>query len=148
MIYERIRADIVTSMKNKESAVTDVLRLLDSEIQTKALTINKPITDDLVLDVITKGIKQRNESIEAYTKYNRQDLLQKEILERDIYKKYQPEQLSQEDLTKLIDEQIIATGAKTIKDMGLVMKILNPMIKGKADSKIVSEIIKSKLGNV
>jgi uncharacterized protein YqeY len=132
-------------MKSKTTVLTGILRLLDSEIQTKALTINKLIDDDLALGVIAKCITQRNKSIEEYTKCNRTDLAQKELDEIDIYKRYQPSQLTTEELTKIVDEQIAESGAKTMKDMGQLMKILRTDLTGKANMELVSEIVKSKL---
>ena len=148
MIYEKIREDIKSSMKCNTKFVTNTLRLLDSDIQRKALDLNKEITDDLVLDVIAKGIKQRTESIEMFNKGNRIELAKKEMIEQDIFKKYQPEQLSNEELTNIINQQIEISNAKTIKDMGRLMGFLMPLLKGKADSKTISEIVRSKLNMI
>ena len=148
MIYEKIREDIKSSMKYNTKFVTNTLRLLDSDIQRKALDLNKEITDDLVLDVIAKGIKQRTESIEMFNKGNRIELAKKEMIEQDIFKKYQPEQLSNEELTNIINQQIEISNAKTIKDMGRLMGFLMPLLKGKADSKTISEIVRSKLNMI
>lgn len=146
MIYEKIRADIIKSMKEKNSFVLNTLRMLDSDIQKKALDTNKPISDDLVLDVIVKCIKQRNESAQVYKENNRIEASEKELDEVLIMSKYQPTQLTQEEIIKIIDDAITLTGAKSIKEMGKLMKEVSPLVKGKADNKVVSEIIKGKLG--
>ena len=143
--YKKIKAEIVTAMKAKESDKVTILRGLDGAIQLKAKNDLVEIDEAIVIDVISKGIKQRNESIEAYVKGGRQDLVDKEQIELDMYKAYLPSQLTTEELEAIIDAAIAQVDAKSIKDMGAVNKIVMPQIKGKADGKTVSEIVKSKL---
>jgi uncharacterized protein YqeY len=143
--YKKIKADIITAMKAKESDKVLILRGLDGAIQLKAKNDLVEIDEGLVIDVISKGIKQRNESIDAYVKGNRQDLADKEQVELDLYKAYLPAQLTEAEIVAIVDAAIAETGAKTIKEMGAVNKIVMPKIKGRADGKTVSEIVKSKL---
>jgi len=145
MIYEIIKADIIKSMKDKTKFVTETLRCLDSDIQLKALNTKKPITDDLVLDVIAKCIKQRNDSVEIYTKHNRVNAAQKELSEIYIMQKYQPEQLTEDKVKQIIEATIELTGYTDLKDMGKLMKEVNQQVKGKADGKLVAELVKNVL---
>jgi len=143
--YKKLKSDIVAAMKAKHPTRVQILRGLDGAIQLKAKNDLVEIDESLVITVIEKGIKQRNESIEAYTKGNRPDLVATEMIELGIYQGYLPEQLTDAEIEEIVDVAISSTGASTIKDMGSVNKIIMPQIKGKADGKRVSEIIKGKL---
>jgi len=143
-IYNTIREDIKKSMKEKNGETT-TLRSIDSAIQLKAKNLKVDITDDIVLDVVSKGLKQRQDSIDAFAKGNRMDLIQIEMQEMLIIERYLPEQLSDADIEVIILESIIETDAKTIKDMGKVMGMVMKQTKGKADNGKISGIIKQKL---
>lgn len=143
-IYTRIRDDIKTSMKEKNGETT-VLRSIDSAIQLKAKNSKVDITDDIVLDVVSKGLKQRQDSIDAFAKGNRMDLIQIEMQEMLIIEKYLPEQLSDEAIEEIVDNAIKYAGATSIKDMGKVMGMVMKQTKGKADNSKVSSIIKHRL---
>lgn len=143
--YKKIKADIVTAMKAKDKKLTAILRGLDGAIQLRAKNERVDVDESITLGVIEKGIKQRLESIDAYTKGNRPDLLVVEQEEMDVYKSYLPEQLNESDLIAIIDAAIAQVGATVIKDMGAVNKIVMPQVKGRADGKRVSEIVKGKL---
>ena len=106
----------------------------------------RAVSDDDVIAVLTKMVKQRRESIEQFTKGNRQDLADKEQAELDLIQQYLPEQLSEAEIDQLINQVISETGAETIKDMGKVMGKLKPQIQGKAEMGPVSAKIKAKLG--
>ena len=134
-------------MKSRDSKLVQILRGLDGAIQLKAKNDLVEIDEGLVIDVISKGIKQRNESIDAYTKGSRLDLVMQEESERGIYMSYLPAQLTNDEIVAIVEAAIAQVGATSIKDMGSVNKIVMPQIKGKADSKSVSEIVKSKLSN-
>jgi uncharacterized protein YqeY len=103
-------------------------------------------SDEDVIEVVGKEIKKRKESIELYEKGGRQELADKEKREMEILQKYLPEQLSEEEVHKLIDSAVSQAGASTMQDMGKVMGILSPQIKGKADGGMVSAIVREKLG--
>jgi uncharacterized protein len=142
-IYAQIKAHISEAMKEKKSFVLSTLRFLDSEIQRKALDSQKPITDDLVISVLEKGVKQRNESIEQFTKGNRPDLVQKEMTEKDIYKKYLPEAMSEDQIKNVIMKVYESVKENPNKNamMGLIMKAIMSELKGKADGKLVSKLV-------
>lgn len=140
-IYEEIRKDIVKSMKEKNGE-TETLRYLDSLIQTKALDSKTEISNSLVLKVIEKSVNQRRESIEAFQKGNREDLVKKEEFELEILSRYLPEQLADFEIEKIVKEAIKSENALSIKDMGRVMKVVIEQTKGSADSKTVSKFVK------
>jgi len=148
-IYAKIKEDIIISMKKGNKIVTSTLRLLVDVIQKKAMAkkINiEDITDDIVIDCINSSIKQREESISEFKKGNRDDLVQKEEAEMFIIKQYQPKQMSDEDLTAVIQAIISVARAKTDPasslTMGVVMKDVMADLKGKADGKRINEIVK------
>lgn len=143
--YKKIKVDIITAMKAKDKKLTTILRGLDGAIQLRAKNERVDVDENITLGVIEKGIKQRLESIDAYTKGNRPDLLVVEQEEMDVYKSYLPEQLTESDLIAIIDAAIAQVGATVVKDMGAVNKIVMPQVKGRADGKRVSEIVKGKL---
>lgn len=103
------------------------------------------LTDEEVLSVITSEVKKRKDAIALYQQGNRPELAEKEQKEIEVFKKYLPEQLSEEEIRKLVQESVEKTGAKEIKDIGKVMADLNPKIKGKADGGTVSKIVKELL---
>lgn len=144
-ILTAIMADIKEAMKSKDTETLLTLRTLHSEIKNVGIDQRKETTDEDVSSVIAKGIKQRLDAIEQFEKAERKDLVEKEKMQIDIYKKYQPKQLERSEIETLADKAIEETGATLKKDMGKVMKSLMPLVKGKADGRLVSEIVNSKL---
>jgi len=133
-------------MKNKDTLKLSTLRLLKGAIDLEK--INKKldtISDEDIVVIISKQIKTRKESIAEFEKGNRTDLIDKTKKEIEILSSYMPELLSEEEVTKIIDEAIVKVNASTIKDMGLVMKEVSAKLKGRADMSLVSSIIKNKL---
>ncbi len=145
MLKDRIYQDIVAAMKAKDKDKLSVLRMLKGSLQLENINKGKELTDDVVIDVISREIKQRKESIAEFTKGGREDLANETVKEIEILKAYLPEQLSEEEIEKIID-QVFATVAPTsAKDMGKVMKEVTPLVKGKADMSHVSALIKERL---
>jgi uncharacterized protein YqeY len=144
-LIERIEEDFKSALKSGDRIKTSVLRLLKSALKNKEIELQRPLTDDDCLSVISSQIKQRKDSIEQYEKAGRADLAANEKAELDILTQYLPDQLSQEGIIQLIKETIKETGAKGPKDMGIVMKALMPKIKGRADGKLVNRIVKEVL---
>ncbi len=145
-VKEKIVADMKEAMKAKDMTKVSTLRLLLSEIKNKEIDKKGELTDEEIYALIQKAVKQRKESIEQYRSGGRNDLVQKEEAELKILESYLPEQLSKDELERIIEEAIKETGATTMKDMGKVMKIVMPKVKGRADGKIVNEMVKKKLG--
>ena len=145
-IREKIMADIKTAMIAKDSVKLNTLRFLNSAIKNKEIDSRpEPITAEDIMGVIKKLVKQRKESIDQFTTAGRMDLADQETAELKVLEAYMPSQMSREQIEAMITDIIAATGAKTIKDMGTVMKEAMAKSAGNADGKILSEVIKSKL---
>ncbi len=145
-LKEKIMQDMKEAMKAKDTAKVSTLRLLISEIKNKEIDKRGELTDDEILAVIQKAVKQRKESIEQYEKAGRSDLVEKEKKELEILEAYLPQPLSEEELEAIIDEAIKEAQATSVKDMGKVMKIVMPKVRGRADGKIVNQKVREKLG--
>ncbi len=152
-LKEAIQRDLQEALKAREELKTSVLRLVSSAILNKEKDKRYKskagkdvlLTDEEVLEVILSEAKKRKEAIELYERGGRPELARKEKSELEILGKYLPEQISEEDLKKLVKGVVEKTGAKDIKDMGKVMGVLMPQLKGRADGNIVSKIIKELL---
>lgn len=145
-ILPKIMNEIKDAMRSKDSLKLSTLRFLHSAIKNREIELRpNPMTDDESMGVIKKLVKQRKESIEQYKAGNRQDLVDQEAAELKILETYLPAQMSKEQVEKLVAEVIASTGAKTVKDMGPVMKEVLAKSGGAADNKLVSELVRSKL---
>lgn len=145
-LREKIMADVKSAMVSKDTIKLNTLRFLQSAIKNKEIELRpNPITADDVMSVIKKIVKQRKESIEQFTTAGRQDLVDQETAELKVMEAYMPAQMSKEQIEKMVAEVIAATGAKSIKDMGTVMKEAQARSGGQADGKTLSEVIKAKL---
>ena len=147
-MYDKIKSDIVSAMKEKDTLKLQTLRGVKGEIDLAHIDKKVEINDELVTDVLSHQIKTRKESIAEFEKGNREDLVNKTNDEINLLLSYLPEQLTEDELVKLIDEVIAKVNPTSPKDMGLVMKEVNPLVKGKADMKVVSTMIKDKLSNL
>ncbi len=147
-LLEQLSKDMVVSMKNKDSFSLGVIRMAKGAIQLEAINKKKELTEDEAVAVISKQIKMRNDSIQEFTKANRMDLVEQNKKEIEILSKYMPEQLSLEEVNKIIDEAFEKVNPTSSKDMGLIMKEVSPKLKGKADMGQVNAIIKEKLSNI
>lgn len=147
-MYDKLKQDIVLSMKEKNTLKLQTLRGIKGSVDLEHINKKIDITDEVVIDIISRGIKTRKESILEFEKGNRQDLIDKTNIEINILKEYLPEQLSDEDLNKILDDVFSKVNPTSSKDMGLIMKELTPLVKGKCDMKEVSSIIKDRLSNL
>jgi len=146
MLEEKILNDYKEAMKNKETLKSSVLSFLRAEMINVAVAKKKKALDDNeVISVIRKQVKARQDSIDQFTKGLRQDLADKETKELEILKSYLPKELSCEEIKKIIEEAVIATGAQEVKDMGKVMKEVNAKIAGQADGKVISDLVRERL---
>lgn len=135
-------------MKSGELFRRDVLRLIDSAIKNVEIEKQKResgLSDEEVLEVILRAVKQRQDSIKQYTDGGRSDLAEKEQKELDIVMEYMPEQLSVEEIEKVVGEVILEIGASMPSDIGRVMGQAMAKMKGKADGNVVKEIVQKKL---
>lgn len=144
-LLQEILADIKVAMKAHDSVTLEVLRTLHSDIKNVAINAKKDVTDDIVLDVLAKSIKQRNESIEMLRKGGREENAQEEEKTLAVYQKYLPKQLSEDEVKALIEEIKAQVGAQGPKDMGKIMKELTPKTKGRFDGRRVSDLVKAAL---
>jgi uncharacterized protein YqeY len=146
-LLQKIEEDFKVALKHSDKLRISVLRLIKAAIKNKQIEKQADLTDDDVLSILSTLLKQRRESIEQFSKGGRWDLVEKEKQELEIVQSYMPEQLSIEELDSLIKQAISESGVKDSKEIGKVMKILMPKIKGKADGKIVSQRAKELLEN-
>lgn len=151
MLYETISKDMVNAMKSKDKDTLNTLRLLKSAIDLY-LVNNKldrnNASDEVVIDVVSKQVKTHRESIEEFKKGNRLDLVENLNREIELLSKYLPEQLSSDELNKIVDEVFEKVNPTSVKDMGAIMKEITPLVKGKADMREVNTIIKTKLASL
>ena len=140
-----IQEEVKTALKSGEKFRASTLRLIVSALKSEEKNKAKALTDNEALEILTKMIKQRKDSISQFETANRMELAQKEKDEIEIIQNYLPEQLSEEELSVLIKEVIKEINAESIKDMGKVMGILKPKITGKADAGIASGLVKKLL---
>lgn len=145
-LEERILSDYKEAMKAKDALKSSVLNFLRAELMNTALAKKKSKLDDSeVIAVIRKQIKERQDSIEQFTKGMRQDLADKEAGEAAILKDYLPQELSADELKKIIEEAICLVGAQGLKDMGKVMKEAGAQAAGRADGKMLSDMVRERL---
>ncbi|MEG6548732.1 GatB/YqeY domain-containing protein [Desulfocurvibacter africanus] len=144
-IAKQIEQDFVTAYKAKEQLRVAVLRMLKTAIKNRHVELMRELSDDEILDVIIKQVKQRQEAEEQFRAANRAELADKESAEADILRSYLPAQLSREELAALVDKIVIDLGASGLKDMGRVMKAIMDSHKGRVDGKAVSELVKARL---
>jgi uncharacterized protein YqeY len=144
-LSEQVRADLTESMKARSAERTSVLRMLQAAIKNEQINLQHELADEEVMSVIRKAVKQRQDSIEQYTKGNRPDLASKEASELEILKTYLPPELSDEEIESGVREIIASTGAQSKKDMGKVMKEATARYKGRADGKKIQEIVSRNL---
>ena len=147
-MFERINKDLDSSMKEQDKFKLSVLRMLKSAIKSEEINKKDTLTDDEVINVIKKQVKVRNASLEEYKEYNRLDLAESLSKEIEILKVYLPEELSLDELNKIIDEKFNELNPTSIKDMGRVIKEVSSIVGARADMSVVSKIIKDKLKNM
>ena len=147
-LVEKINEDMKQAMKNQEKEKLGVIRMLKSAIQMAKIELKHDLVDEEVIDVVSKQIKMRKDSIEEFSKASREDLVEQYQREVEFLTAYMPEQLSLEEVTKIIDEVFASVNPTSPKQMGLIMKEVNPKVRGKFDMGEVSKIIKEKLSNL
>ena len=147
-LNDRIMNDLKEAMKNKDSFKLGVIRMVKGAIQLEKINKKRDLNDEEVIDVISKQIKLRKDSINEFEKAGRNDLADTTKKEVEVLNEYMPEQLSSEEVNKIIDEAFAKVNPTSQKDMGLIMKEVTPKVKGKADMGEVSRIIKEKLNNI
>ena len=144
-MVEKLEKDMIEAMKAKDMFRLTVIRMVKGALKQEQIDHKKEINDELLIDVVNKQIKMRKDSITEFEKGNRQDLVDKTQAEIDILLAYLPEQLSSEEVEKIINDIFEEVKPEGMKDMGKVMGLAQGKLKGKADMKEVSTIIRNKL---
>lgn len=145
-LSERINNDLKEAMKSKDSFRLSVIRMVKGAMQLAKPNPREELTDDDVITVISKQIKMRNDSIKEFEAAGRSDLVEQDKKEIEILNTYMPKQLSEEELTEIIDKVFEEVKPTSQKDMGLIMKNISPLVKGKADMSLVNKLVKERLG--
>ena len=146
-MLEKFKQEMIVAMKEKDKVKLNTLRAVKGAMQLEKINNKKEENDELLLEVINKQIKMRNDSINEFKKAQREDLIKAYEEEINILKKYMPKQLTKEEINELIDNVIEETSANDIKDLGKVMRVLTPVLKNKCDMKAVTNLLKEKLNN-
>ncbi|WP_319403090.1 GatB/YqeY domain-containing protein [uncultured Anaeromusa sp.] len=146
-LQERLTEDVKTAMKAREAGKSrlSVLRMVKASIRNIEIDRKKELNDEDVLDVLAKEVKMRRDSMDDFRKGNRPDLVAALEEEIAILAEYLPAQLSEEEVRALVDQAVSKAQATTAKDMGKVMAILMPQVKGKADGKLVNTLVRERL---
>ncbi|MBU0982356.1 MAG: GatB/YqeY domain-containing protein [candidate division Zixibacteria bacterium] len=140
-LIKTIDQDVIGALKAGEKEKLTVLRGLKSDLKYRQIKEGAELTDEQVLEVLTSAAKKRRESIEQFRNGGREDLVAKESRELAVIEAYLPKQLSEEELRAIVQQAVAESGAASPKDMGLVMKVLMPRVKGLADGKLVSRLV-------
>lgn len=144
---DQLTVDMKTAMKSRDKVRLSTIRLLRSELKNAEILKGEALTEEELVGLIARELKKRRESIDLYAQNGRDDLVEKESREAEILESYLPEQLSEEEIGRLVDEAIAQTGAAGVNEMGKVMAVLMPKTKGRADGSLVSRTVKAKLGS-
>jgi len=145
-LREKIDADTKAALKSGAKEKVSTLRMLNASLKNKQIDKRRPLTEEEVVETIRSLIKQRRDSIEQFTKGNRPDLADKETAEVAVLEAYLPVQMPREELEAMVRDAVAQTNAQGARDMGKVMKALIPMVAGRADGKLLSELVKNALG--
>lgn len=141
VILEQIEKDTIEALKGGEKARVTVLRGLKSDLKYKQIEAGDKITEEQAIEVLSSAAKKRRDSIGQFRKGGREDLARQEESELELIIAYLPKQLTEDELRQMATAAIAEAGAESPKDMGKVMKVLMPQIKGKADGKMASKLI-------
>ena len=144
-MYDSIKSEIVKAMKEHNKERLNVLRMVKASVDLEHIDKKVEINDELVLSVVLKQVKMRDDSIEQYSKTSRSDLVEKETMELNILKEFLPKPLTDSEVDELISEAIDEIKPEGMKDMGKIMGYLSPKVKGRTDQKALSMKIKERL---
>jgi len=144
-LRERLTAEMKEAMKSRDALRLSTIRMVLSSVKNKDIELRRELADAEITETIVTLCKQRRESIRLFKEAGRQELVDKEEAELALLLEFLPRQLTREELQSLVDQAIAETSATSGKDMGKVMKALAPSVSGRADGKLVSEVVKEKL---
>ncbi|MBO8164109.1 MAG: GatB/YqeY domain-containing protein [Brevibacillus sp.] len=144
-LLERLNQDMKQAMKDKAAVKLSVIRMIKAAVKNEEIQKGDSLSDDDVLTILTRELKQRRDSLQEFEKAGREDLASKTREEIDVLTSYLPEQLSEADIRQLVRETIAAVGAASKKEMGKVMGAIMPKVKGRADGTLVQQIVADEL---
>lgn len=144
-IQEKLTAEMKTAMKAKDTLRLNTIRMMRTAIKNREIEEKGELSDDAVIGVLSTLVKQRRESAQAFRENDRVEMAEKEEQEIIVIQDFLPAQLSEDEVKAMIAEAASETGASSMKDMGKVMKIVSAKTRGRADGKVVSELVKAHL---
>ena len=144
-LKEKLQEDLKSSMKNKDTVKKSVVTLIRAAIKQHEVDNRVELADDAIIDIISKQLKQRKDSLAEFVKANRDDLVEETKSELQVVEGYLPQQLSEEELEKIVIETIAEVGATSMKDMGKIMATIKPKTAGRADGRKINELVKKNL---
>ncbi len=147
-LQEQLMADMKEAMKAKDKIRLETIRGLRAQLKNAEIDKGRPLSEEEEIQVLMSAVKKRKESIEQFRAVNRLDRAAEEEQELKIIQQYLPEQMSEEEITRLVDQVIQEVGASSPRDIGKVMGKIMPQVKGRADGKLVQSIVKKKLENL
>lgn len=144
-LLDQLTKDMVAAMKAKDKETLSVVRMLKAAVTNEQISLGHDLTPDDENAVLSREYKQRKESLAEFESAGRDDLVEKTQHELAVVEKYMPEQLSADEISQIVQAAIEQTGAESMRDMGKVMGVVMPQVKGKADGKLVNETVKQAL---
>lgn len=144
-LVESLNQDMKLAMKNKDKLRLSVIRMVKSSLKNEEINQGSQLSEEQVLAVLTRELKQRRDSLQEYLKYGREDLAAPTREEIEVLLAYMPEQMGEEEVRRLVSEIIQQVGAQSKKDLGKVMGALMPKVKGRADGALVNKIVQELL---
>lgn len=144
-LEERLVDEMKQAMRSSDKVRLSTIRMIRTAVKNKEIELRKQLDDEEIQRVIQGMLRRNEESIEQFRLGGRMDLVDKESQEGDILKSYLPQALSTEEILKVIDESIQETQASSLKDLGKVMKSVMPKLTGKADGKVINQLVKERL---
>jgi len=144
-MLDKINNDLKDALRAKDTAKLSALRMLKADLKNTEIAQGEALKDEDIIAAVQRMAKKNRESIEAFTKGGRAELAAKEVAELKALEVYLPEQLSADEITKIVKEAVAESGAQSPAEMGQVMKLVMPKVKGKADGKLVSKIVNQEL---
>ncbi len=146
-LEERLVEEMKQAMKSNDKLRLSTIRMIRTALKNKEIDLRKKLSDDDIFKVIQGMVKKGEEAVDQFKAGGRMDLVEKESTEIEILKSFLPEPLSREEMLSIIDETIKETQASSLKDLGKVMKSVMPKLGGKADGKLINELVKEKLSS-
>ncbi|WP_028949932.1 GatB/YqeY domain-containing protein [Sulfurihydrogenibium subterraneum] len=144
-LFKKLQEEMKAAMKSGDKDRLSTIRMLISEIKKVQIDSKKELSDEEIISILQKYVKQRKEAYQQYSQAGREDLANKELKEVEVVQEFLPQPLSEEEISEIVEETIKEVGATSVKDMGKVVKAVMEKVKGRAEGSVVSKIVKEKL---